>query len=271
MHKLKLYQERKIGMYRQGQMQLAEDLLVIEELLTINFNNNEIATLVCSPEAFKELGVGYLISEGLLHSISDIKELSCDEETGLLRESSTFPVNCGEMKTSRHINTCNGKGKAGLPASGAIDPVPFSQTSKPINVAELLYLISLLEEKAVTFRRTGGVHSAALADANGFLARYEDIGRHNAVDKALGFACLNKIDPEGKILVLSGRIAAEIILKAARSRIPMVLSRSAPTYLAVELAEKLGITVVGFAREDQLNVYSGMERVLPQAGLPDPD
>ncbi|HBQ86217.1 MAG TPA: formate dehydrogenase accessory sulfurtransferase FdhD [Syntrophomonas sp.] len=271
LHKLKLYQERKIGMYRQGQMQLAEDLLVIEELLTINFNNNEIATLVCSPEAFKELGVGYLISEGLLHSISDIKELSCDEETGLLRVSSTFPVNCGEMKTSRHINTCNGKGKAGLPASGAIDPVPFSQTSKPINVAELLYLISLLEEKAVTFRRTGGVHSAALADANGFLARYEDIGRHNAVDKALGFACLNKIDPEGKILVLSGRIAAEIILKAARSRIPMVLSRSAPTYLAVELAEKLGITVVGFAREDQLNVYSGMERVLPQAGLPDPD
>ncbi len=115
------------------------------------------------------------------------------------------------------------------------------------------------------------MHSAALADANGFLARYEDIGRHNAVDKALGFACLNKIDPEGKILVLSGRIAAEIILKAARSRIPMVLSRSAPTYLAVELAEKLGITVVGFAREDQLNVYSGMERVLPQAGLPDPD
>jgi FdhD protein len=124
-------------------------------------------------------------------------------------------------------------------------------------------LISLLEEKSVTFRRTGGVHSAALADSNGLIARYEDVGRHNAVDKSLGYALLNQIDPNDKILVLSGRIASEILLKAARSRIPMFLSRSAPTYLAVELANKLGITVVGFARGEQLNVYSYMERVLP--------
>lgn len=269
MYKLGLYQERKIGIYRKGKMQIVGDLLVIEELLTINFNNIEIATLVCSPQAFRELGVGYLISEGLLHSFSDIKELSCDEEAGLLRVISNNLINWGEMNASRHINTCNGKGKAGLPASGAIDPVPFSQTTRPIAAHDLLYLISMLEEKAVTFRRTGGAHSAALADAHGFLARYEDIGRHNAVDKILGFACLNEIDPDDKVLVLSGRIAAEIVLKAARSRIPIILSRSAPTYLAVELAEKLGITLVGFAREEQLNVYSGMERVLPQVSLPD--
>lgn len=103
------------------------------------------------------------------------------------------------------------------------------------------------------------MHSAALADANGFL----NIGRHNAVDKALGFAYLNKINPDGKVLVLSGRIASEILFKAVRSRISMVLSRSAPTYLAVDLAEKLGITVVVFARVDQFNEYSCMERVLP--------
>jgi FdhD protein len=168
------------------------------------------------------------------------------------------------MKTSRHINTCNGKGHAGLPFGSEIEPVPLLANVEPVRADQLLHLISLLEEKSVIFRRTGGVHSAALADRNGFLARYEDVGRHNAVDKTLGYALLNRVNPVDKILVLSGRIASEILLKAARSRIPLVLSRSAPTYLAVELAEKLGITVVGFARGDKLNVYSHMQRVLPQ-------
>ncbi|PKM76203.1 MAG: formate dehydrogenase family accessory protein FdhD [Firmicutes bacterium HGW-Firmicutes-15] len=258
-----LCQERRVGMYRDGKMQMVSDVLVVEKPLSIFFNDTEIATLVCSPEALKELGVGFLISEGLLHSFADIKELSCNEEEGLLWVRSNYPEGCREIRNSRHVNTCNGKGQAGLPNCNEIEPVPLVRTTSPCTAAQLLHLISLLEEKSVTFRRTGGVHSAALADSNGLLARYEDVGRHNAVDKSLGFALLNQVDPDDKILVLSGRIASEILLKAARSRIPLVLSRSAPTYLAVELANKLGITVVGFARGEQLNVYSYMERVLP--------
>ncbi len=260
-----LCKERKIGIYRDGKMHMVSDVLVVETPMTIFFNNNEVATLVCSPDALKELGVGYLISEGLLHNYSDIKELSCNEEKGWLRVRSESSENIVEIRTSSHINTCNGKCSVGLPYGNGINPVPLLPTNSPITAVQLLHLISLLEEKAATFRRTGGVHSAALADAYGLLARYEDIGRHNAVDKALGYACLNQINPEDKILVLSGRIASEILLKAARSRIPLVLSRSAPTYMAVELAYKLGITVVGFARKEQLNVYSYLERVLPHA------
>jgi len=265
MIKTGLCQERMVGMYRNGKMQVVSDVLVVEKPLTIFFNDTELATLVCSPEALKELGVGFLISEGLLHSFADINELSCNEEEGLLWVRSNSPESRREIRTSRHVNTCNGKGQAGLPYANEIDPVPLLSTTSPVTAPQLLHLISLLEEKSATFRRTGGVHSAALADSKGLLARYEDVGRHNAVDKSLGYALLNQIDPDDKILVLSGRIASEILLKAARSRIPLVLSRSAPTYLAVELANKLGITVVGFARGEQLNVYSYMERVLPQA------
>jgi FdhD protein len=260
-----LFQERMVGMYRGGKMQMVNDVLVVEKPLTIIFNDIELATLVCSPEALKELGVGFLISEGLLHSFSDIEELSCNEEEGLLWVRSNSPESCREIRNSRHVNTCNGKGQAGLSYCNEIEPVPLVGTTSPTTTAQLLHLISLLEEKSVTFRRTGGVHSAALADNNGLLARYEDVGRHNAVDKSLGYALLNQINPYDKILVLSGRIASEILLKAARSRIPLVLSRSAPTYLAVELANKLGVTVVGFARGEQLNVYSYMDRVWPQA------
>ncbi len=260
-----LCKERRVEMYRDGKMEMVNDILVVEQPLTIIYNDVEVATLVCSPEALRELGVGFLVSEGLLHGWADITELSCNEAAGLLRVSSKSAVIPKDSTTVRHVNTCNGKGQAGLQFVNEIEPVPLRPTIIPSTAPQLLHLISLLEEKSVIFRRTGGVHSAALADRHGFLARYEDVGRHNAVDKSLGYALLNQIDPSDKILVLSGRIASEILLKAARSRIPMVLSRSAPTFLAVELADKLGITIVGFARGEQLNVYSYMERVAPQA------
>jgi FdhD protein len=91
---------------------------------------------------------------------------------------------------------------------------------------------------------------------------YEDIGRHNAVDKVLGYAFLNEINTEDKCLLLSGRVASEILIKAARAHIPVVLSRTAPTGLTIDLAEELNITVVGFARGDRFSVYSHPERVI---------
>ena len=126
----------------------------------------------------------------------------------------------------------------------------------------MLQIINLLEERSSTFRLTGGVHSAALADQNGIICMYEDIGRHNAVDKVLGYAFLNEINTEDKCLLLSGRVASEILIKAARAHIPVVLSRTAPTGLTIDLAEELNITVVGFARGDRFSVYSHPERVI---------
>jgi len=106
------------------------------------------------------------------------------------------------------------------------------------------------------------VHGAALANHSGLLFMFEDIGRHNAVDKVLGKAFLNEINTSDKCLLLSGRIASEILIKAARSNIAFILSRSAPTELTIELAEELEIAVVGFARGDHLNIYSHPEKVI---------
>jgi FdhD protein len=129
-------------------------------------------------------------------------------------------------------------------------------------VNELLNIISLLEERSQTFRHTGGVHSAALASRSSLLLMFEDIGRHNAVDKVLGRAFLDELVREDKCLALSGRIASEILIKAVRSHIPVLLSRSAPTDLTLSLAEEFNITIVGFARGQNLNIYTHPERIL---------
>ena len=118
-----------------------------------------------------------------------------------------------------------------------------------------------LQERALIFRATGGMHSAALADREGLIIFYEDIGRHNAVDKIVGESLLRGISLKEKILLCSGRLGSEILLKAAQLQLPLLISRAAPTTLSIELAEALNITLIGFVREGRMNIYSHPHRV----------
>ena len=111
------------------------------------------------------------------------------------------------------------------------------------------------------FKSTGGAHAAALCDSDRLLVFKEDIGRHNAVDKAFGECLTNGIETEGKLLLTSGRISSEILLKSVKRGIAILASRSAPTSLAVQFAEKAGLTLVGFVRGKRMNVYSNAQRI----------
>lgn len=255
--------KRDITVYNQGKMQSDSALIVSEIPLTVFLNDTELATLICSPGGYKELAVGFLLSEGLVQSPSDIKEITCREEEGLLWMQTSFPVPQTENFLRRHIASCCGKGRAALYFVNDARQLQPVRSSSRFAAPHLLHLMSLLDEKSVTFRLTGGVHCAALADSKDLLGMYEDIGRHNAVDKVIGHTFLSRIAPDDKCLLLSGRVSSEILIKAARSGVPLVVSRSAPTLLAVELADQLGIAVVGFARGQRLNVYSHAEKVIP--------
>ena len=126
---------------------------------------------------------------------------------------------------------------------------------------DCFHLMNLMQQSASTFQQTGGVHNAALCDRKSIILSRMDIGRHNALDKIYGYCLKNDIAIEDKILVFSGRISSEILLKVAKIGCEIVLSKSAPTELALELAEELGITTVGFIRNGSLNVYTHAERI----------
>lgn len=256
-----LYQMQPIYKYKNNRLEVVNDPIVIETQLNILVNDIEFATLVCSPAAYNELAIGYLISEGILKEYTDLLRISCDIEGKVVKVYTAEPVSLTDNACYRQVNSCAGKGKQGLYI------IPDENTRQTIDLTvqfrpeHFFTMLERLENQCTTFHLTGGTHSAALGCQGELLVMYEDIGRHNAVDKVLGYAFLNKIPLHDKCLVLSGRVAAEILLKAARSKMPLVLSRSASTLRAVDLAEKIGITVVGFARGERFNVYTYPERI----------
>lgn len=262
MASLEIYRPREITSYDQGVFTTKEVPVVQETPLTLFLNHAELVTMVCSPGAYQELGVGFLVSEGLVQQPADIVGMSLREEVGVLQIETSCPIPQTGTFLRRHIASCCGKSRAGLYFINDARQLKPIESDTRYSAQHLLQIINLLEERSSTFRLTGGVHSAALADQNGIICMYEDIGRHNAVDKVLGYAFLNEINTEDKCLLLSGRVASEILIKAARAHIPVVLSRTAPTGLTIDLAEELNITVVGFARGDRFGVYSHPERVI---------
>lgn len=250
----RLIDERTMKRYDRGQFRTISDALVVEVSIKLILNGSELAVLACSPEAFEELTVGYLLSEGIIADYDDLAGIRVEGENVHIQLR-----NFKESIPSRgYISSCSGKR---LPSDYNRPDLIQDGSEQRFSAGNLLSLIGQLDEKSATFRRTGGVHSAALGFGDTLLLRYEDIGRHNAVDKVLGRTFISRTPPTDKCLVLSGRIAWEIVWKAAQSHIPLILSRSAPTLKAVEWAEQLGLTLVGFARGERFNVYSHWERV----------
>lgn len=255
------YTQRGIIKYDRGEMRETNAMIVNEVPLTLYLNDAELATLVCSPENYRELAVGFLATEGLITSCSEIREISCREDEGLLWIQTHSPVPQAENFLRRQIASCCGKGRALLYFVNDARQIQPVKSEALFAAAAMAKLMSALDENSATFRVTGGVHSAGLGSGGDITVMYEDIGRHNAVDKVLGYTLLNRLDTGDKCLLLTGRVSSEILIKAARLGIPLVLSRSAPTMLAVELADELGITLVGFARGRSFSIYSHNERI----------
>jgi FdhD protein len=142
-------------------------------------------------------------------------------------------------------------------------PLPREKLSDDtvFDVARVRDLYRDFQKKSEGYKSTGGVHSAALADERHMLVFTEDIGRHNAVDKVIGYALLENIPLQGKIMLASGRLSSEIVSKCARCGIPAVVSRAAPTSLAVKIADAADITLIGFVRGNRMNIYTGRQRI----------
>jgi FdhD protein len=244
----------------EGRRKKVGDVVVREYPLTIVFNGQQLVTLLCSPDKLDCLAVGFLFSEGLIGSKRDIKKLEIDEKRGVVWiETRTGEMPSDDFLSKRYITTGCGKGTSflGLPRGKSIR----NESKIRLSPSQISALMKEFQERSTTHRETGGVHSAALANARGIIVFSEDIGRHSAIDKILGECVLKGISMKNRIILTSGRISSEILMKIARATIPVIVAKSAPTDMGVSIAEKSGVTLVGFARGKRMNVYSNEKRI----------
>ncbi|MFC1939620.1 formate dehydrogenase accessory sulfurtransferase FdhD [Chloroflexota bacterium] len=239
-----------------------EDVVAREFPLTIILNSQELVTLLCSPKDLKYLAIGFLFSEGLLKDKDEIKKIMVDEQRGVARvETRDNNVLADELIFKRLITSGCGRGASFYSAADAQDQAKIESQTR-MSTQEVLSLVRSFQHCSQIYRATGGVHSAALCDTKSILVFSEDIGRHNAIDKIFGECILEDIPTAGQVVVTSGRISSEILLKVAKGKVPIIISKSAPTDLGVKLANDLGISLLGFVRGKRINAYTHDWRIL---------
>jgi len=234
---------------------------VTEEIpLTLYLNNKELLTLLCSPADLKELSIGFLYSSGLIRTLQDIERVIVDTRNWasyveLKEKNDPSPLMFKRLYTS-------GCGRGTL-FYNALDHMNREKitSSFRVNWRKLLEMVDSFQKKSLIFKKTGGIHSAALSDGENIIVFKEDIGRHNAVDKVAGEALMKGIAMGNSIVLTSGRISSEIVFKTQKMGSPILISRSAPTDQAQKLAEACDMTLVGFARGQRMNVYAGRHRI----------
>lgn len=253
-----------------GGYECITDEVTIEEPLEIRIGQDPLAVTMRTPGNDEELAAGFLLSEGIVRARNDLREIArCTLPASLgnvlnvtLAATAKFTPAAahrfGTISTS-----CGLCGKTSIEFIRQQFPPIDSSTRIQIEAAKLLALPEALRNAQANFARTGGIHAAAIFNLDGeLIVLREDIGRHNAVDKAIGRAFLDGVLPlSHHILLVSGRSSLEIVQKALAAGIPIVASVSAPSSLAVNFARESGQTLIGFLRPPTFNVYSHIERV----------
>lgn len=239
-----------------------QEEVAIEKPFTIMLNGEEFATIVCTPTDLQDLIVGFLAAEGVIRFYDEIKSISIDEKLGFSYIQLIKNLDGLQLDHSkRFIGSCCGKSRQ-FYFKNDIRTAKTIMSQLTISVRHCLQLMNALQTKSKQFIKTGGVHNAALATQDEIITIRSDIGRHNALDKLYGHVIQNKIRLGDKLVVFSGRISSEVLLKVSKMGVGILISKSAPTDLALQLADDLGITTIGFARGNRLNIYTHPHRIM---------
>ena len=255
----------------EGHFSRAEASVIIERELPVYVNGQHLFTASIAPGMEKEFVAGYLFGQGFINGVQEIHSLEIENDgvNVVLREK-TLPRT---IKASFRI--VSGGGKTAYFKESSL---PKIHSSLKLNKKDVFRAMNTLFEKASLYRETEGVHAAGLFTAHGLpLCIVEDIGRHNTLDKAIGYALLNKIDGSNVFLVSTGRMASEMVTKICRAGIPLVATKTAVTDKGLEIGIKCGLTIIGFVRDagnkintdmevmtfdkSVMRIYSGAERV----------
>jgi len=253
--------------FEDGIFSSREEEIATEFPLTVMINGEEFATIVCSPTNLREMTIGFLASEGAIRRFQEIASLAIDEEQGFAHVELTKPLEkAKEMHSKRFIGSCCGKSRQ-FYFKADVQTAKTIMTRLQIKPEACIRLMKEMQAASGDFQRTGGVHNAALATVDDLIAVKTDIGRHNALDKIYGEIIEKRIPLSDKVIVFSGRISSEVLLKISKMGIGILISKSAPTDLALNLAHDLGITAIGFTRGGKMNIYTHPERVIGTEAL----
>lgn len=273
--------EVKINKYSEGVITQSTDLLAVEEPLEIKILSGaanekkewDVSITMRTPGNDYELAVGFLFTEGIIKGKHDLDLNQAKHASSI--SNNRIIVHCKEhvsidasllQRNFYTTSACGVCGKASIDALYTLTPKHLSQKDFLISKELIIQLPDLLQQQQKNFIQTGGIHAAALFDTAGkLLYLQEDVGRHNALDKLIGHYLLDateeKKQSDNTILLLSGRASFELIQKSAMAGFSMICAVGAPSSLAVETANRFGITLIGFLRGQRFNIYSHAQRV----------
>ncbi|MBT9282335.1 MAG: formate dehydrogenase accessory sulfurtransferase FdhD [Hydrogenibacillus schlegelii] len=257
---------RNVLKLRGDRAEWIEDVVAAEMPLTVMVGGEELATILCSPIDLEDLVLGFLASEGLVRTMKDVRSISIDEARGVSYVELAHPPALDFRALHRRTyGSCCGRGRAQFYFQSDLKTAKYAVSEVVLTADDVQAIMRVFRQRSMLFKQTGGVHNAALVTKEGILLMRSDIGRHNALDKLYGAWLKQPFALSDKAIAFSGRLSSEVVLKVAKIGVGLIISKSAPTALGLSLAEALNITVVGFARGEEMNVYTHPERiVLPE-------
>jgi FdhD protein len=252
---------KNIYRFSSSEIRQIQDKVVVEKPLTIMIDKVGSFTIMTTPSDVEALAVGFAYSEGLIDSIDDVVEiLTKPELPNIIGIQVHNPIQLQVRRNMIIASSCGMCGTRNI--DKMLSEMPACKNTLIIDSDLLAEVTDSLKSMQKIFQVTGGTHAAGVFDSSGKIITFaEDIGRHNALDKAIGKCLLNKLPFKGCAVVLSGRVSLEMVTKTARAGIELIAAVSAPSSLAVEAAERWNITLCGFVRSNKMNVYTHTRRI----------
>jgi FdhD protein len=247
-----------------GKAQKTTDYVAEEVALQIFVNTEHSFVIWCSPMQFKELAVGYLLSEDILKSVSEIEEITVDESKPSCQIKVKPNVDVAErMKFPRRHARVVPLIKASTSPYQRREETPRVKSDLKVKAQTILDGVVEMNSRATGFVQTGGLHDSAIYKADGSLVAFaEDIGRHNTVDKVIGMGMLGNVNFGECFMVITGRVPGDMVFKAAKVGLPLVASMCSVLSSGIVTAKKANIALVGFVRGKRMNIYTGIERII---------
>jgi FdhD protein len=245
--------------YKKGRWVSESSNIISERPVTLMVNNEFWLIFMCTPVDLEALGVGFLFNENIIQSVENIASVRVCSGGEIIDVWLNMPV----KKPEKWILTsgCSG-GETSIQEKRFVPGFINHQNIFMLGPNQIERLMDKLLKSQVMYRKSGGVHTSILCDGDEVIFTAEDIGRHNTLDKLSGKCLLEQVVPDKPIILSTGRISSEMILKASRIGTAIIISRTSPTSLSIQMAEELSITLIGYARHDQFAIYTHPERIL---------